>query len=192
MPLGFFVGTGIGSYTNSVSWAQKLCSAELMASSPGLCGPTASKPPAAGKSDDEALTSRSAGRGSRSAAQYSVTYDSPSASSLGAMPLGNGRASANAWVEQHTGDLVLNLGLADALDENSNLLKLGLVRVRLQPPLDTSSGFNQTLSLASATVEVRVGGVHLAVWVDAATSTVRISVTVPAGVTVSHLTHKTM
>jgi hypothetical protein len=111
--------------------------------------------------------------------QYSVTYDSPSASSLGAMPLGNGRTSANTWVETSTGDLMLNLGLADALDENSNLLKLGLIRVRLQPALNTTGGrFNQTLVLSSATINIQDGnGVNLAVWVDASTSTVRISVT---------------
>lgn len=111
--------------------------------------------------------------------QYSVVYDSPSVSSLGAMPLGNGRTSANTWVEASSGDLVLSLGLADAFDENSNLLKLGLIRLRLQPPLNTSAGvFNQTLVLSSATVYIRDGnGLTLAVWVDAITSAVRISVT---------------
>ena len=49
---------------------------------------------------------------------YSVSFDSPSFSSLGAMPVGNGRTTANVWVEASTGDLVLLLGLADALDEN--------------------------------------------------------------------------
>ncbi len=113
--------------------------------------------------------------------QYSVSYFSPSATSLGAMPLGNGRTSANVWVDAVTADLMLSLGLADALDENSNLLKLGLLRVRLQPPLNTTDaagGFNQTLALGSATVTIRDGnGVTLAIWVDAITSTVRISVT---------------
>jgi hypothetical protein len=41
-PLAFFVGTGIGSYSNSVSWAQKFCTKELLAG--GLCGPTAAAP----------------------------------------------------------------------------------------------------------------------------------------------------
>ena len=44
-PLGFFVGTGIGTYSNSVSWAQKLCTADMMAKTPELCGPTAAAPP---------------------------------------------------------------------------------------------------------------------------------------------------
>jgi hypothetical protein len=39
------------------------------------------------------------------------------------MPVGNGRLSANVWVDDVSGDVMLNIGLADALDENSNLLK---------------------------------------------------------------------
>ena len=109
--------------------------------------------------------------------QFAVTYLTPSESSLGAMPLGNGRTSVNTWVERSTSDLLLSVGLADALDENSNLLKLGLVRVQLDPPLDTSTGFNQTLRLSTATVEIRVDGVALDIWVDANTSTVRVTVT---------------
>lgn len=62
--------------------------------------------------------------------RYAVTFDSPSDTSFGAMPLGNGRTSANTWVDSSTGDVMLNIGLADALDENSNLLKLGIIRVR--------------------------------------------------------------
>lgn len=109
--------------------------------------------------------------------QFAVSYLTPSESSLGAMPVGNGRTSVNVWADQSTGDVMLSLGLADALDENSNLLKLGLVRVQLQPPLDVRLGFNQTLLLvSSATVEIRVGGVVIRVWVDANTSTVRASV----------------
>ena len=41
------------------------------------------------------------------------------------MPLGNGRVSVNAWVDAASGDVMLSIGLADALDENSNLLKAG-------------------------------------------------------------------
>lgn len=44
VPVAFFVGTGIGSYSNSVSWAQKFCTAEMRARSPPVCGPTASDP----------------------------------------------------------------------------------------------------------------------------------------------------
>lgn len=96
------------------------------------------------------------------------------------MPVGNGRSSANVFVESTTGDLVLTLGLADALDENSNLLKLGIVRVRFDPPLNPSGPFNQTLVLSAATIDLNVslgsGSAAIAVWVDATTSDIRIRV----------------
>ena len=120
---------------------------------------------------------------------YGVIWSTPSTSSLGAMPVGNGRTSANVWVEARTGDLLLNLGLMDALDENSNLLKLGRVRLRVDPPLVSSAGtesaatFTQTLVLSTGTIEIRRSGpepsedgVIVNVWVDAASSAVRVSV----------------
>ena len=104
---------------------------------------------------------------------YSVTFTTPSKSSLGAMPLGNGRSSCNTWVDPR-GDILLNVGLADALDENSNLLKLGLIRIQMEPALNTSAlDFNQTLVLDQATVTIRADGVHVSVWVDANTSSIR-------------------
>jgi len=46
--------------------------------------------------------------------QYSVSFDTPSVSSLGSMPLGNGRTTANTWVDASNGDLVLLLGENDS------------------------------------------------------------------------------
>ena len=39
-----------------------------------------------------------AARGGPAVDQYSVSFDTPSVSSLGSMPLGNGRTTANTWV----------------------------------------------------------------------------------------------
>ena len=109
--------------------------------------------------------------------RYAVTFDTPSESSLGAMPIGNGRTAANVWVDSATGDIKLLLALADALDENSNLLKLGTVLIRLDPPLDVGAGFNQTLVLSNATISVTTGqGVQVLAWVDANTSAVHVTV----------------
>ena len=112
---------------------------------------------------------------------YGVVWTSPSVNELGAMPVGNGRASANVFVEAGSCDLVLTLGLADALDENSNLLKLGRVRVRAQPSFCGAGNFTQSLVLSTGTVEVRSdGGAAASVFVDAATSAVRVSLAPPA------------
>jgi hypothetical protein len=48
--------------------------------------------------------------------------------------------------------------------------------LRLDPPLNVSASFNQTLVLSTATVEITAGTVALKIWVDATTSTVRVSV----------------
>lgn len=55
--------------------------------------------------------------------------------------------------------------------------QVGLVRVRLDPPvLMQASDFNQTLVLSTATIEVHAGGAEIRLWVDANTSTVRVTV----------------
>ena len=116
---------------------------------------------------------------------YNVVWESPSANELGAMPVGNGRASANVFVEAHSCDLLLTLGLADAFDENSNLLKLGRLRVRAQPSFcgdDGGVNFTQSLVLSTGTVTVRSAtGAHADVWVDAASSKVRVSISSGGG-----------
>ena len=109
---------------------------------------------------------------------YDVVWPSPSTSSLGAMPVGNGRSSANVWVEEQGGDLLLLLGLADAFDENSNLLKIGRVRVHFDPPLFTQgSAFQQRLVLDSGTIQISTDRLDVAVWVDANTSATRVRYT---------------
>jgi hypothetical protein len=96
------------------------------------------------------------------------------------MPVGNGRSSANVWVDVNSGDLMLLLGLADAFDENSNLLKLGRVRIRFDPPLFSERihwQFQQALRLDSGTIEITTDLLHVEVWVDSNTSTTRVRYT---------------
>ena len=71
---------------------------------------------------------------------------------------------------------MLNLGLADALDENANLLKLGRIRVTFDPPLYTSSAekFKQVLLLSSATISIETKFTNVSVWVDANSSSVHL------------------
>jgi alpha-L-fucosidase 2 len=94
-----------------------------------------------------------------------ITWSSPSTNAMGSMPLGNGDIGANVWVEP-SGDLVLLLSKTDAFDEFNRLLKLGRLRIRTNPALDTRH-FSQTLHLESGTIEIRAGNVHVRIWIDA-------------------------
>ncbi len=103
--------------------------------------------------------------------RYHVVWDSPSADSSGSMPLGNGDIGLNLWVEPN-GDLVFYLSKTDAWSENNRLLKLGRVRVSLEPSLlHDGDFFRQELRLQSGEVVVQAGNsqkpVLLRVWVDA-------------------------
>ncbi len=110
--------------------------------------------------------------------QYNVVWDSPSADSSGSMPLGNGEIGLNVWVEQG-GDLLLYIARTDAWSENARLLKLGRMRVTLDPnPFAGPGPFRQELRLGEGEIEVRAGpddvAVLLRVWVDANHPVVRI------------------
>src|SRR5215207_4448429 len=97
--------------------------------------------------------------------RYNVVWDSPSRDETGSMPIGNGDLGANVWVEE-SGDILLLLGKTDAWDENSILLKLGRLRLKITPPPRPDS-FRQTLRLATGDVEIVLGDVRLTIWADA-------------------------
>ncbi len=102
---------------------------------------------------------------------YNVIWDSPSQNSSGSMPLGNGDIGLNAWVEKN-GDLLFYISKTDAWSGNGRLLKLGRVRVRLNPnPLKKNDSFRQTLSLKDATIRIEAGqgndSIELLLWADA-------------------------
>ena len=65
-----------------------------------------------------------------------LTWTTPSGDSHGSMPLGNGDIGLNVWVEK-SGDLLFYISKTDAWSDNvggnKGLLKLGRVRVRLDP-----------------------------------------------------------
>src|SRR6516162_8481813 len=84
---------------------------------------------------------------------YNVVWDSPSADCHGSMPLGNGDVGLNAWVEP-SGNLVFYLSKTDSWDDNGRLLKVGKVRVALDPAPPVTP-FQQELSLEDATMRVR-------------------------------------
>lgn len=94
-----------------------------------------------------------------------LLWNSPSASSAGSMPIGNGELGANVWM---TPDGVLHLLLArtDAWSEACRLLKLGQVDVSFDPPLQTAAGFRQVLALRDGQIQFQVADVSLRVFVD--------------------------
>ena len=76
------------------------------------------------------------------------------------MPLGNGEISLNAWVDS-AGDLCFYLGRIDSLSAGGHLLKVGKVRVQLDPnPFRDGTGFRQELNLAHGEILVSVGGAN--------------------------------
>jgi alpha-L-fucosidase 2 len=100
-------------------------------------------------------------------ARYDVVWDSPSKSAADSMPIGNGDVGLNVWVEPG-GDLLFYVAKTDAVSENGEFLKLGRVRVTLDPPLPTGGGFRQHLRLADGAITIDApGGRSVRVWVDA-------------------------
>ena len=102
-----------------------------------------------------------------------LVWDSPSTDSRGSMPIGNGDIGANVWVEP-SGDLVFYLSRTDAWSENCRLLKLGRVRVRLEPALDVTKGaFTQTLDPTSGLIRIDCKSTDrsttMLFWIDAFT-----------------------
>lgn len=111
---------------------------------------------------------------------YNVVWDSPSPDASGSMPLGNGDIGLNAWVEP-SGDLLFYISKTDAWGDNARLLKVGRVRVHLEPsPFVEGQPFRQTLSLEEGTMVVCFGDAPskttVRLWVDANHPVVHVDV----------------
>ena len=112
--------------------------------------------------------------------QYNVAWENPSKDSSGSMPIGNGDVGLNVWVEED-GDLLFYISKTDSWSENSRLLKLGKVRVKVRPnPFRKGMVFKQTLKLRQGEIEITGGAVEqkvtLRVWVDANQQVIRVEV----------------
>jgi len=107
--------------------------------------------------------------------RLNVVWDSPSKDHHGSMPLGNGDISLNAWIDPD-GSLVFYIGKTDSWDDNARLLKIGKVRITLDP-VRRVSPFRQELALDSGTMNVRYGDdITLGLWVDANHPAIHIDV----------------
>jgi hypothetical protein len=107
----------------------------------------------------------------RDLALHNVVWNSPSANSAGSMPIGNGDIGMNVWA-QPDGDLLMLLSKTDAWDDSGRLLKLGRIRLHLDPnPFAAGLPFVQTLNLPNGEILISAGApgdvVTLRVWADA-------------------------
>ncbi len=112
---------------------------------------------------------------------YNVVWTSQSRSSAESMPCGGGDTGLNVWVEN--GELLCYVQRSGAFDENNQYLKLGRLRVRLEPnPFAAGGEFRQELKLREGFIEIT--GKHgalqaqLSVWVDGFNPVVHIEVKV--------------
>ena len=107
-----------------------------------------------------------------------ILWPTPSENASGSMPLGNGDIALNAWVEPG-GDLIFYISKTDAWSDNGRLLKVGRVRVILDPPVSTDE-FAQRLDLQEATMTVRCGAggdaATTRLWVDANHPVIHVTV----------------
>ncbi len=106
---------------------------------------------------------------------YNVSWTDFAKDSQDSMPTGNGDIGLNVWTEAN-GDVLFYLSKTDAWSEaqNSQLVKLGRIRLSLQPnPFTAEKGFTQTLRLRDSEILITGGGTTLRLWVDANAPVVR-------------------
>jgi alpha-L-fucosidase 2 len=125
--------------------------------------------------------SPSRAEGYQSPERYNVVWEIPGKDYNGSMPAGNGDITLNAWVEE-SGDLLFYIAKTDAWDDYGRLVKIGRVRIALQPrPAVPLAAFRQTLNLVDGTILVSAGtgagALKMRIWVDANHPQVHVEVT---------------
>ena len=86
--------------------------------------------------------------------RYNVVWDTQSKDASESMPMGGGDIGCNVWVEE--GDILLYLSRSGTFDENNQMLKLGRVRITLDPnPFSVDAvSFRQELVLREGRVQI--------------------------------------
>jgi len=110
---------------------------------------------------------------------YNVVWTTPSKDSSESMPCGGGDTGMNVWVEN--GDLLLYVQRSGCFDENNQYLKLGRLRVHLEPgPFTPDASFRQELHLRQGSVEItgKSGDLQakIMVWADVFRPVVHIDI----------------
>ena len=111
--------------------------------------------------------------------RYNVVWTTPSKDSSESMPVGGHDIGLNLWVENQ--DLLFYMQRSGCFDENNEYLKLGRVRLRLDPnPFGPDASFHQELKLREGCAEVNGvdGGLcaTIRVWVEAHRPVIHIDV----------------
>jgi hypothetical protein len=84
---------------------------------------------------------------------YNVVWDSQSENARESMPVGGGDKGLNVWVENN--ELLFYIGRSGTFDENNHMLKLGRVRLKLDPnPFSKDGEFRQELKLRHGYIEI--------------------------------------
>ena len=119
--------------------------------------------------------------------RYDVVWDTPGQGTKDTMPTGNGDIGLNVWTEGTTGSVCFYISKTDSWDETGRLLKIGKVRLAIEPNPFAVAGrkFSQRLNLRDAAVEVAAGegrdALELRVWADANLAVVRVEARLPEG-----------
>lgn len=100
------------------------------------------------------------------------------------MPLGNGDVALNVWMTQE-GDLQFYISKSDAWDDNARLVKIGKVRLHLEPnPIRAGGEFRQELKLSEGAIEISAG-YKIRLWVDANHPVIETTIESPTPVEVT-------
>ncbi|MEQ7874577.1 DUF5703 domain-containing protein [Sphingomonas sp. ASV193] len=108
---------------------------------------------------------------------YAPSWTSQSANAGASMPCGAHDIGLNVWAEG--GALLFYVQQSGAFDETNSYLKLGRVRLTLDPPPPAGAPFLQTLRLADGETLVRFGAVEIALWVDVEQPVIHLRVDSP-------------
>ncbi|MBI9061888.1 MAG: hypothetical protein JEZ14_07850 [Marinilabiliaceae bacterium] len=131
---------------------------------------------------------------------YNVVWNMQSKNSSESMPLVGGDMGCNVWVEN--GDVLFYMQRSGSLSENDEYLKLGRVRLRLQPnPFTNATSFVQELKLKDGYVQITgntaIEGkntqAQIRLWVDVHSSVIHADVEsdIPVEVTASYESWRT-
>ena len=106
--------------------------------------------------------------------EFDVMFTSLSRDEADSIPVGDGAAGINLWVEQN-GDVLFYISSNDALSEMHRLFKFGRVRVSLRAnPFVAGNPYKQTLHLRNGRCDIAAGSVRLKVFVDARGPTIYV------------------